>query len=110
MTDTTANSTAETTDGHGSGHAKPHYDDINVPTVVIVGFISAVVTVITILFVKGLLGVWMGKYERLRMDEVVNMPAREQIETQKQLLVGGDGGTISIEEAGAKVLEKYGSK
>jgi hypothetical protein len=109
MTDTTVNQT-ETDAGHAGhgGHEKPRYDDINVTTVVIVGFISAVITVLTILFVKGLLSVWVGKYERMRADEVVNMPAKVQVMEQKKQLEGGEG-ILSIEEAAEKVLSKYGS-
>ena len=108
MTETTIDTTADTSAEHAV-REKPRYDDINVTTVVIVGFISAVVTLLTILFVKGLLGLWMGKYEKLRADEVVSMPAAEQIAKQKKLLEGGEG-TISIEEASQKVLSEYGKK
>lgn len=108
MTETTVDATNQPADDHAV-REKPRYDDINVTTVVIVGFISAVITLLTILFVKGLLSVWIGKFERMRADEVVNMPAAEQIVTQKKLLEGGEG-TISIEEAAEKVISEFGKK
>jgi len=84
----------------------PRYDDINVPVVIMWGFISAIATLTTILFVSGVYHVWSSQWEQARQGQFVNQPAREQVDTQRAILSGGDGVT-SIAEAKAKVLEKY---
>lgn len=84
----------------------PRYDDINVPVVVMWGFISALVTLITILFVSGVYHVWSDSWIAAREGQFVNQPAREEVESQKAILSGGDG-VIPIAEAKQKVLEKF---
>jgi uncharacterized membrane protein YqiK len=84
----------------------PRYDDINVPVVVMWGFISALVTLITILFVSGVYNVWSDSWIAAREGQFVNQPAREQVEQQKAILSGGQG-VIPIAEAKQKVLEKF---
>ena len=84
----------------------PRYDDINVPVVVMCGFISAIVTLITILFVSGVYNVWSQSWIDTREGQYVNQPAREQVEAQKAVLNGGEG-IVPIAEAKALVLEKF---
>jgi len=84
----------------------PRYDDINVPVVVMWGFISALVTLITILFVSGVYNVWSQSWIDAREGQFVNMPAREQVEAQRAVLSGGEG-IVPIAEAKKIVLEKY---
>lgn len=84
----------------------PRYDDINVPVVVMWGFISAVITLITILFVSGVYNVWSQSWIDAREGQYVNQPAREQVEAQKSILSGGEG-VMPIAEAKQKVLEKF---
>lgn len=87
-------------------HEAPRYDDINVPVVVMWGFISALVTLITILFVSGVYNVWSQQWIDAREGQFVNQPAREQVDAQKAILNGGEG-VIPIAEAKQKVLEKF---
>ncbi len=84
----------------------PRYDDINVPVVIMWGFISAIVTLITILFVSGVYNVWSQSWIDARQGQYVNKPAREQVEQQKSILAGGQG-IMPIAEAKQKVLEKF---
>ncbi len=112
MSDTTANSHANDSHAsdHGHGHGrKARYDDISVSGIVFFGLISIIITLISIFFVKGLLSWWTRHFEAKRAGEIIESPASIQIENQIKLLDGGEG-TISIEEAGKKVLEKYGAK
>ena len=103
MTDTTAN---DAHDGHGHGEA-PSYDDINTPVIVLVGAISAIVTMITIMFVQGLCYHWQNSYLDRRSAKPENMPAVQEIATQKEMLAGGDG-LVSIDDAMQKVVATYG--
>ena len=84
----------------------PRYDDINVPVVVMWGFISAVATLITILFVSGVYNVWSQQWIEAREGQFVNEPAREEVSAQRDVLLGGEGIT-PIAEAKKLVLEKY---
>jgi hypothetical protein len=85
----------------------PEYDDINTSAIVLAGVISAIVTLITIFFVQGVAYQWQNSVLRQRdQDGPTSMPAVEQIESQKNLLAGGEG-TLSIDEAMKKVVEQY---
>lgn len=84
----------------------PRYDDINVPVVVMWGVISALITLITILFVSGVYNVCSQAWIDAREGQYVNLPAREQVEEQKSVLSGGEG-VVPIAEAKKLVLEKY---
>lgn len=105
--------TAHTTDDHANdhssgGHGKARYDDIPISNVLYFGAISVVVTLLSFLFVKGLLNAFTSHYETFRQGQVVETAANQEIAAQKKVLA--TGGTISIEEASKKVLEKYGSQ
>ena len=102
MTDT------EHTNDHGHDEV-PSYDDINTPVIVLVGAISAIVTLITIMFVQGLCYHWQNSYLTRRSKEVENMPAVVEINKQKEVLEGGDG-IVPIEDAMKKVVATYGKK
>ena len=84
----------------------PRYDDVNVPVVVMWGFISALVTLITILFVSGVYNVWSQSVIDAKEGKFVNQPAREQVDAQKAILSGGEG-IKPTAEAKQLVLEKY---
>lgn len=90
--------------GHG-GHETPSYDDVNTPVIVLVGAISTLVTLLTIMFVQGLCYHWQNSYLRKRSDEVENMPAVVQIDEQKEELVTAK---VPIEDAMKKVIASYG--
>ena len=104
MTETTAN---DIHDGHGHGEP-PSYDDINTPVIVLVGAISAIVTLITIMFVQGLCYHWQNSYLKMRSAKAENMPAVQEIAKQKEMLAGGEGLT-SIDDAMKKVVANYGT-
>jgi hypothetical protein len=96
---------SETIDhGHGHGEA-PSYDDINTPVIVLVGAISALVTLLTIMFVQGLSYHWQNNYLKKRSAEVENMPAVVQINDQKEQLASAK---VSIDDAMKKVVSTYG--
>jgi len=98
--------TEATHDNHG--HEAPSYDDINTPVIVLVGAISAIVTLITIMFVQGLCYHWQNSYLQKRSVEPENMPAVIAVNEQKEMLTGIDG-LVSIEDAKKKVIATYGS-
>jgi len=95
----------ETTASNEHGHEAPSYDDINTPVILLVGAISALATLLTIMFVQGLCYHWLNS--EMRVKEVVNMPAVAQINDQKAVLAGG-GKTVSIDEAMKEVVATYG--
>ena len=97
---------SETHNDHG--HEAPSYDDINTPVIVLVGAISALVTLITIMFVQGLYYNWRNNFMDQRAMDAENLPAVVQIENQKEMLTGQDG-LVSIEDAMKKVVSNYGS-
>ncbi len=94
-------------DGHGA-HETPSYDDINTPAIVLVGAISALVTLLTIMFVQGLCYHLQNSYLQSQSTEAVSMPANIQIAEQKQVLVGGEG-IVPIDKAMQSIVAKYGN-
>jgi hypothetical protein len=82
----------------------PSYEDINTPVVVMVGVISALLTLLSMMFFQGLYYHWE--------DGVLNSPdanrshVNKTVESQKSLLRGGDG-RKSIEEAMESIVTKY---
>lgn len=110
MTDTAHTTDAHDHDHHSSGgHGKARYDDIPIGSVLYFGAIAVICTLLSFLFVKGLLNWMSASYEAKRQAQVLESPGSVQIAEQKLVLEGGEG-TISIEEASKKVIEKYGSK
>ncbi len=105
----TAHATNDHANDHSSGeHRKNRYDDIPVSIVLYYGAIAVICTLLSFLFVKGLLNAMTSSFEAKRQGQVVDSPANIEIAKQKKALEGGEG-TISIEDASKKVLEKYGS-
>lgn len=95
----------------GHAHEKPRYDDINVPVVVMVGFISAVLTLVTIFFVQGLCYQWQNSYIRDRSTDYVNRPVKEIVEGQRAMLNGdAAAGIVPVKESMNKVIEQFGKK
>jgi len=90
------------TAGHGE---TPSYDDINTPVIVLVGAISALVTLLTIMFVQGLCYHWQKSEMLVRESEVENMPAVVQVDRQREEL---STASVSIEDAMKKVVSTYG--
>lgn len=97
----------QTTDNVQTGAS---YDDINMPVVLMVGLISAIVTVVTIFFVQGLSYQWKNSYIRERSYDYVNEPVRSVVENQKALLDGQQDGIRSIDNTMAEMVEEFGKK
>lgn len=86
---------------------RPSYDDVNTPVIVVIGAISAIVTLVTVMFVQGLCYHLQNSYAKQRAQQVEHLPAREIVEAQKKVLDGGNGVT-AISEAMTKVVSTYG--
>jgi hypothetical protein len=91
----------------GSAVERPSYDDVNTPVIVLIGAISAIVTLLVVMFVQGLCYHLQNSYERQRAAQVEHRPSREVVEAQKKVLDGGDG-VIAISDAMTKVVSTYG--
>ena len=108
MTETATTHDDHGHDDHGHGHGDtPSYDDINTPVIVLVGAISAIVTLITIMFVQGLCYHWNNSYLKKRAAQAENMPAVKQVADQRAQLNGGEG-LVAIDDAMQKVVATYG--
>ena len=89
-------------DSHHDQEA-PSYDDINTPVVLLVGAISAIVTLITIFLVQGLCYQWQNDYlTRRENTEPTSRTAVKKIEEQKANLFA-ESNTLNIDEAKSKV-------
>ena len=86
-------------------HETPSYEDLNTPVIVLVGAISAIVTLLTILFVQGLYYHWSNSYTQKRLEQTGVMPAVAEINEQKAALKTCD---VPIEDAMQKVVAAYG--
>ena len=86
---------------------RPSYDDVNTPVIILIGAISAIVTLLSVMFVQGLCYHLQNSYERQRAAQVDHRPSREIVEAQKKVLEGGEGIT-EISEAMTKVVSSYG--
>jgi hypothetical protein len=92
---------------HSAGHsaeALPSYEDINTPVVVMVGVISALLTLLSMMFFQGLYYHWEDRF--VNSPDAPRSHLNATIENQKSLLKGGDG-RKSIEEAMQAVITKY---
>lgn len=103
--------------GHGDEHHdKPHYDDVNVPSVVVLGVVSGLVTFISIVFVQGLYYQW--EASQIEVKEYGKpVAAAKVIALQKESLTGyleaKDGAykkSIPIERAMTLVVDELGQK
>lgn len=98
--------------GHGTSHserARPVYDDINIPILVMVGLVSAIVTFLIIAAVQGLAYRMEDSFQRASNIDVRGAKARsDMIDGQKSLLVGGElGAKVPIDQAMDRVVERY---
>lgn len=84
---------------------QPSYDDINTPVVVMVGIISAILTLLAFMFVQGLYYHWGSRLSNVPVT--VRSGANDPIAQQKSLLTGGEG-LIPIEQAMEKVADRFG--
>ncbi len=98
--------------GHGTaqdGRAKPSYDDINVPILVMVGLVSAIVTFLIIAAVQGLAYRMEDSFQRASNIDVRGAEeVRKMIAGQKDLLAGGErGAKVPIDQAMDRMVERY---
>jgi hypothetical protein len=112
MTTTQLTSDPHAPDHTHSGHHevdRPSYDDINVPVVVLIGVISAVLTLATIWFVEGLYYRWNSSLVRARNFDVTNPLQAEVINGQKLLIEDGDPekGFSGIGSVMPEIIDKY---
>lgn len=91
-------------DHHGE---KPSYDDVNVPVVVMVAFLSVIFTVVVIAVVQGIYNQWSASFINERQYSVNDTRRDELIESQREKLQAGDNGRTSIEEAMQNTLKEY---
>lgn len=110
---TTSHSTV--TDAHdhdASGHAKPSYDDVNIPVLFMVVIISALITALIVAFVQGLAYRWENYYIREQVYGRGNRAVTEIIEGQKNNLANVEGkpGQVAIEEAKNRVIRAFGGE
>ena len=96
-------------DGHQDD--RPRYDDINTGVIFLIGVITTIVTIITIAFVQGLTYHWESKLQEETSYEVVDTPAKAEVDSQKaKLQYDPKTGAISIEDAMNRVLDQFGQK
>jgi len=86
---------------------RPSYDDVNTPVIILIGAISAIVTLLSVMFVQGLCYHLQNSYTSYQAQQVEHRPSREIVEAQKAVLDGGEGVT-AISEAMTKVVSTYG--
>ena len=111
---TTATAVEHETDTADQATENPHtgasYDDINVPVILMVGAISAIVTIATIFFVQGLCYQWQNSFIRERSYDTVNLSVRKVVDDQKKLLQGGQADIKSIDDSMKEIIQKFGNK
>lgn len=90
-------------DSHNSTENQdlPSYDDINTPVVVMVGVISAILTLLAVMFVQGLFYHWEGT---LTSRPVIQSVLSDPKESQKEALTSGP---VSIDQAIEKVVTNF---
>jgi hypothetical protein len=107
-----AHSPSHADSGHGTaqgGRAKPSYDDINVPILVMVGLVSTIVTFLIIATVQGLAYRMGDSFQKASNIDVRGAKAvRDLIDSQKALLAGGElGAKVPIDQAMDRVVERF---
>ena len=108
---------------------KAWYDDLNMTTVLVSGFVSTILTIVTIAIVQGLFFQWQYDAIKSRKGDTFVSPGQAIIASQKETLSDGslpteltgriDGSLyypqadkrvlISMDEAKKKVLDEYKS-
>lgn len=79
----------------------PSYDDVNTPVIMLVGAISAIVTLLIIYFVQGLAYHWQNSYLSPMDTQPTSVTAVETINDQKLAL---EKASTPIETAMAEVV------
>ena len=110
-TETTMETTSHPADSVADSRKHPNYDDINTPVVVLIGFISLVVTLLTIWAVEGLYYHWYSDLVQTRKYSLENTRPIDQINAQKEQLLGvPDREYASLDSVIPQVLNKYKSE
>ena len=105
---TTIENTASGGEHDSHTRVRPSYDDINVPVILLIGLISAVITLLIIWLVEGLYYRWNNQLVRERTYGIVNSRQVDEINSQKEQLNGvPDLGYESLESVVPDVLGKY---
>ena len=65
---------------------KPSYEDLNVPVILLIGAVSAVITYVSIVFVQGLFYQWDSALKAERQYGYSTSPYQEQIDNQQEAL------------------------
>lgn len=115
MTDTDQNqgNANMTGDSDHNEHPKPRYDDVNMPVVVLLGILSAILTFVIIVFVQGLYYSWENSLIQKDWASRVPTPQEKIIADQKEIRDGyfsaADGKVyIPVNAAMAKIVENGG--
>ncbi len=111
MTNATADRETPSHDGSYDSEPAvgPSYDDINTPVILMVGVISAIVTICIIFFVQGLSYQWKNSFIRNRSFETVNKSVQKVVEQQRAHLNGDpQRGIKPIDEAMTEVISRFG--
>ena len=96
---------SESKNTHGHDHGEtPSYDDINTPVIVLVGAISAIVTLVTIMFVQGMCYQWKNSFIRQRSMEPTSSAAVQEVRKQQAEL---ESAPVAIADAMKQVVAKY---
>ncbi len=91
---------------HDSAHStsRPRYDDVNVPVLVLIGIISAVLTFVTIAFVQGLYVHWTAAFEDLSPNPAIV----QTLDAQKSMLTANpETGRLAIDDAMSSIAERF---
>ena len=104
----TIENAAEAADHAAPGRVRPSYDDINVPVILLIGVISAIITLLTIWLVEGLYYRWNNQLVRERTYGIVNSRQVDEINSQKEQLNGvPDLGYESLDSVVPDVLTRF---
>lgn len=109
MSENENNNDVPATDGGHADHPKPKYDDVNIPVVVLLGILSAILTFVSIAFVQGLYFSWQESIVMADWNSRVLTPQEQTIVDQKEVRDGffetKDGKVfVSVETAARKMI------
>ncbi len=98
---------AHSAGGHHAMADRPRYDDINVPVVVMVGIVSAILTYWIVVLVQGVTYQMTSNYVRQRSYDVPYVKSVDALERQKTNLTANVPGRVSIDEAMQETLKQF---
>lgn len=94
-------------------HPKPKYDDVNMPVVVLLSVLSAILTFVIIAFVQGLYYSWLDSMVQQDWNSRIKTPQEQVIADQKSIRNGfyeTEGGEVyvSVDVAAKKLIDSKG--